>query len=57
MKGQEIPKAYEPKDVERRWYAFWEESGFFKADARSSMAEALRPACCRTAVATIDRSP
>src|SRR4029078_11694620 len=35
MSGQEIPKAYEPKDVERRWYAFWEESGFFQADPRS----------------------
>ena len=31
----EIPKAYEPKDVERRWYAFWEKSGFFTADAES----------------------
>jgi valyl-tRNA synthetase len=36
MKGPEIPKAYEPKDVERRWYAFWEEKGFFRADPRSS---------------------
>ena len=36
MKGEEIPKAYEPKDVERRWYTFWEESGFFRADPASA---------------------
>src|SRR5438876_6790451 len=35
MTPQEIPKAYEPKDVERRWYAFWEKSGFFTADPQS----------------------
>src|SRR5262245_30891254 len=26
----EIPKRYEPKEVEGRWYPFWERSGFFK---------------------------
>ncbi len=26
-----LAKAYEPKDVEPRWYRFWEESGFFTA--------------------------
>jgi valyl-tRNA synthetase len=35
MTKQEIPKAYEPKDVERRGYALWEKSGFFKADPQS----------------------
>jgi valyl-tRNA synthetase len=30
-----LAKAYEPKDVERRWYAFWEERGFFRADSAS----------------------
>lgn len=25
-----LPKAYEPKAVEARWYRFWEESGYFK---------------------------
>ena len=35
MSSAEMPKAYEPKDVERRWYAFWEESGFFRADPAS----------------------
>jgi len=33
--SEEIPKAYEPKDVERRWYAFWEKGGFFRADPQS----------------------
>jgi valyl-tRNA synthetase len=37
MTNLEIPKAYEPKDVERRWYAFWETSGFFTADPRSPL--------------------
>ncbi|MGH9803296.1 MAG: hypothetical protein ACRD82_23270, partial [Blastocatellia bacterium] len=26
-KSMEIPKTYEPKDVENRWYPFWEEGG------------------------------
>jgi len=28
--------AYEPKEIEEKWYPFWEEKGFFKADATSS---------------------
>ncbi len=32
---QENSKSYEPKLVESKWYAFWEEKGFFKADAKS----------------------
>ena len=28
----DIPKAYEPKDVEDRWYPFWESGGFFKPE-------------------------
>ncbi|MEP7337420.1 MAG: valine--tRNA ligase [Acidobacteriota bacterium] len=28
----EIPKAYEPKEVEGRWYPFWEQSGFFSPE-------------------------
>ncbi len=32
----EIPKAFNPKEVEEKWYLFWEENGFFKADANSS---------------------
>ncbi len=41
MNDQEIPKAYSPKDVENKWYQFWDESGFFKADNQSS-----KPAYC-----------
>lgn len=29
----EIPKAYEPKEVEGRWYPFWEQSGFFSPES------------------------
>jgi valyl-tRNA synthetase len=28
----ELPKQYEPKDVQARWYKFWEEAGYFNAD-------------------------
>ncbi len=31
-----LPKAYEPKDVEPRWYRYWEERGLFGADPASS---------------------
>ena len=33
--SQELNKTYEPKDVENRWYAFWEEKGLFHADENS----------------------
>jgi valyl-tRNA synthetase len=39
--SEPLAKAYEPKDVERRWYAFWEERGFFKAHPSSP-----RPSFC-----------
>jgi len=32
----EMPKAYVAKDVEKKWYEFWEKHGFFGADATSS---------------------
>jgi len=35
MPPEELAKAYEPKDVESRWYPFWEKSGIFTADAAS----------------------
>jgi valyl-tRNA synthetase len=31
--GFGIPKAYDPHEVEGRWYAFWEAEGCFRADA------------------------
>jgi valyl-tRNA synthetase len=31
----EIPKSYEPRDVEKRWYAAWLEAGCFKGRAES----------------------
>jgi len=32
---EDLPKAYSPKEVEDKWYSFWEKSGFFTADAYS----------------------
>ncbi|HSA77760.1 MAG TPA: class I tRNA ligase family protein, partial [Nitrospirota bacterium] len=32
MSVKELPKAYEPKSVEERWYAFWLEKGYFHSD-------------------------
>ena len=36
MAASEIPKAYEPKSVEDKWYALWLEKGFFTANPLSS---------------------
>src|SRR5881409_595351 len=32
----EIPKTYDPGEVEGRWYQWWESKGFFRADAKST---------------------
>ncbi len=32
---QSLPKAYDPRNVEPRWYAWWEEQGFFQASGRA----------------------
>ncbi|MDD5451111.1 MAG: valine--tRNA ligase [Desulfovibrionales bacterium] len=29
--GEILPKAYEPHEVEKRWYSFWEQEGLFTA--------------------------
>ncbi len=31
-----LSKGYEPQDIEKKWYLFWEEKQFFKADPTSS---------------------
>jgi len=31
----ELPKAYDPKRVEEKWVSFWQEKGYFRADATS----------------------
>ncbi|PYS26312.1 MAG: valine--tRNA ligase, partial [Acidobacteria bacterium] len=31
----EIPKTYDAREVEGRWYQWWESKGFFRADAKS----------------------
>jgi valyl-tRNA synthetase len=35
MSKELMPKGYEPKDVEDRWYAYWEDNGLFRAQDRS----------------------
>jgi valyl-tRNA synthetase len=30
-----LPKGYEPREVEEKWYAVWEQGGFFRADENS----------------------
>ena len=32
---ENLPKGYEPHDVEKKWYTAWEESGLFHADENS----------------------
>ncbi|MCE5317919.1 MAG: valine--tRNA ligase, partial [Parachlamydia sp.] len=34
--SEELPKAFEPKNVEAKWYSHWVESGFFRANPNSS---------------------
>jgi valyl-tRNA synthetase len=35
MPREAIPKGYEPKDVEDRWYTYWEENHLFRAEPKS----------------------
>ncbi len=41
MKENELPKAYDHEVVEKKWYAHWEEQGYFEADSDSD-----RPPYC-----------
>lgn len=36
-----LSKSYEPQEIEKKWYLFWEEKQFFKADPTS-----VKPAFC-----------
>jgi len=36
MSIAELPKQYEPKDAQDRWYGFWLEKGYFHADPSSA---------------------
>ncbi len=38
MEAQTLSKAYEPSAAEEKWYAFWTEGGFFRADTHSTLA-------------------
>lgn len=39
--AQELPKSYDPKTTEKKWYTFWEQNKFFSASAESK-----KPAYC-----------
>src|SRR6516165_4678302 len=41
MNMQDIPKQYDPKDAQDRWYEFWVRNGYFHAEAASD-----KPAYC-----------
>lgn len=41
MDNEQIAKSYEPEDVERKWYAYWETNGLFRGEAVSD-----RPPYC-----------
>lgn len=43
MSEQQFPTAYDPKELEERWYRFWEEQGFFYAEVDDN-----RPSFCIT---------
>jgi len=36
MHLKDLPKHYDPKLVEDRWYDFWMRGGFFHADPKSN---------------------
>ena len=35
MESEIMAKGYEPGDVEKKWYEYWEENGLFKAKGKS----------------------
>jgi len=35
MDKGELPKGYDPKNVEEKWYEYWEKNGFFRPDMES----------------------
>jgi len=43
VSAQGFPTAYDPKELEERWYRFWEENGFFYAEVDDP-----RPSFCIT---------
>jgi len=36
MRNDTMPKGYEPKEVESKWYKYWEDRQLFKAESKSS---------------------
>jgi valyl-tRNA synthetase len=41
--GSELSKGYDPRQVEGRWYAEWEQAGIFRADAKATVEGDKKP--------------
>ncbi|MEX1012204.1 MAG: valine--tRNA ligase [Waddliaceae bacterium] len=35
LENQDLPKTYDPKAIDKKWYAFWEQHSYFEADPAS----------------------
>jgi len=35
MENNVLAKTYEPREIEEKWYQYWEENGLFKADIKA----------------------
>ena len=42
----ELAKAFEPKDIESRWYQQWESAGYFKPGSNLSAGDSTHPSYC-----------
>ncbi|MCP4039738.1 MAG: class I tRNA ligase family protein, partial [bacterium] len=42
-KTKELPKAYDPTEVEGRWYPIWKDAGVFGADAKDTLERGRSP--------------
>ncbi|MGD9033740.1 MAG: valine--tRNA ligase [Desulfobacteraceae bacterium] len=36
MRGEVLGKGYEPKEVEKKWYGYWEENNLFRAEPKNN---------------------
>jgi len=41
--SSDLPKQYEPRPAQEKWFAFWEQHGYFNADPQPPVAEGGKP--------------
>src|SRR5262245_2262423 len=41
--SSDLPKQYEPKPAQQKWFAFWEQHGYFNADPQPPVSEGGKP--------------